>query len=209
MTTLYLSLLISVISFYKVTLRNNILIPPFLIPNISGLFSLILGFNKVGNVNQKIKGVVKLTKVIVLKPELNHINWLEEKKLKYAVNYLKSLKGDNDLNIRVFDQYGQEYSYPDVGYFEHVVNDDNEVLDIKCVNGGYEITIKIIVRDYYEVLYYTGETEKEAFNNDFLSEQFDTEKEAKKRVEELEVKDNVFGIFSTVRNFEDEIIGDF
>lgn len=131
-----------------------------------------------------------MTKVIVLKPELNHINWLEEKKLKYAVKYLKSLKGGNELNIRVFDQYGQEYSYPDVGYFEHVVNDDNEVLDIKCVNGGYEITIKIIVRDYYEVLYYTGETEKEAFNNDFLSEQFDTEKEGKYNELQEKVKKN-------------------
>lgn len=61
--------------------------------------------------------------------------------------------------------------------------------------------------NYYEIIYYTGETEYQAMSGDFLAETYEDKIEAKKRLVQLENQRNVYAIFYTVRDYEtDEIV---
>lgn len=61
--------------------------------------------------------------------------------------------------------------------------------------------------NYYEVLYYTGETEYDAMNGDFTAIKFETKNQALNYVKKhLEKSKDIFGIFVTSRDYEDEII---
>jgi len=60
---------------------------------------------------------------------------------------------------------------------------------------------------YYEVLYYTGKTKIDAMNGDFTNLKFQTKKEAIDYANNhLANSKEIFGIFVTSRDIEDEIV---